>query len=422
MDKDVLDKGVFFALQEPAHAANPYPLYARLRQESPFHWDFVLAGWFLTRYADISAALIHPRLSTENFAFDVTQLPAPLQEALAPLGQIRKREALYNNAPEHERLRRPLNRAFHPAAFARLRPRLAARAHELLAEAERRGAMEAVRDYATPLTDFLMCELLGVPHQDRAQFLTWCLHLRDFVTAPRHAKQTVRKARVAARSLHALRAYVGRMIAAREGEFSDDLIGHSLAVAPGEAPPTEDEIFANCVFFLHAGLHNTAASITNALLALLQHANEFALLQAERGLIGSAVEELLRYDTPLHVAIRGVREEMDFQGQRIGPHQLLILLLGAANRDPEQFPDPDRLDLRRRPNRHVSFGLGAHGCIGAWLARFALTTALEAILERQTVLQLTARKLQWNLPAMRRTVRALPVSLLRQRQRSRIAA
>lgn len=411
MDKDVLDKGVFFALQVPANVADPYPLYSRLRQAAPFHWDFVLSGWFLTRYADIAAALIDPRLTTANFGFDVTQLPPDLQKALAPLGQIRKREALYNDAPEHERLRRPLNRAFNPAVFERLRPLLVARAHSLLAEAERRGSMDIVGDYATSLSDFAMGELLGIPDEDRAQFISWCVQLRDFVTAPRTGSQTVSKARLAAGNLHALRAYVRAMIASRQREPADDLIGHMLAVSEGEAAPTEDEILANCVFFLHAGLHNVAAAISNGLLALLRHPDQFALLQGDRRLLSVGIEELLRYDPPLHVAIRGVREEMDFQGHRLGPKQLLILLLGAGNHDPEQFAEPDRLDLTRRPNRHVSFGVGPHGCVGAWLARFGVTIALEAILDRRTPLQLTRRKLRWSLPAMRRTVCALPVSI-----------
>jgi pimeloyl-[acyl-carrier protein] synthase len=418
MDKDVLRQGVFFALQEPKYVANPYSLYHRLRSEAPFYWDFVLCGWFLTRYADVWAALTDPRLTTKNFSFDVSQLPPDLQDDLAPLGRIRKKEALYNDAPEHDRLRRPLNRAFNPASFERLRPEMEALAQESLAKAERRRSMDVVSDYSEPLANCMICELLGLPHADRAEFIEWCDRLRKFVTSRRIGHETVLRAKEAVKSFEAVRAYIRTMIAARRENFADDVIGHSFAVEANEAPPTEDEVLANCVFFLHAGAVNMSASITNAVLTLLRHPQQLAHLRENPESITIAVEELLRYETPVQVSIRGVPKEIEFAGRRIGPKQLLVLLLGAANRDPEQFMDPDRLDLARRPNRHVSFGVGPHGCIGGWMARFGLTIAIAAILHRQTDLRLMPRKLQWNFPAVRRTVRALPVLVDRRLHKS----
>jgi Cytochrome P450 len=409
MDKDVLHQGVFFALQEPEHVANPYPLYHRLRSEAPFHWDFVFCGWFLTRYDDVLAALADPRLTAKNFSFDVSQLPSDLQNDLAPLGRVKKREVLYNDAPEHERLRRPLNRAFNPTAFERLRPGMESLADKFLAKAERRRAMDVVSDYSEPLANYMICELLGVPHIDRAEFIEWCDQLRKFMTARRMGHETVLRAKQAVKIFEAVRAYVRTMIAARRENFADDVIGHSFGVEANETPPTEDEVLANCVFFLHAGARNMSASITNAVVTLLRHPEQFVRLREDPQSITTATEELLRYETPVQVAIRGVPEEIEFAGRRIGPKQLLVLLLGAANRDPEQFADPNRLDLRRRPNRHVSFGVGPHGCVGGWMARFGLAIAIGAILHRRTDLRLTRRKLQWNRPAIRRTVRALPV-------------
>jgi pimeloyl-[acyl-carrier protein] synthase len=423
MDKDVLHQGVFFALQQPGNVANPYPLYHRLRSEAPLYWDFVSCGWFLTRYADVWAALVDPRLTTKNFSFDVSQLPPGLQDDLAPLGRVRKMEALYNDAPQHDRLRRPLNRAFNPATFERLRPEMESLAQELLVKAERRRSMDVVSDYSEPLANYMICELLGLPQRDRTEFIEWCDRLRRFVTSRRMGQETVSKAKEAVKSFKAVRAYTRTMIAARRENFADDVIGRSFAVEPNEVPPTEDEVLANCVFFLHAGARNMSASITNAVLALLQNPKQFARLREDPQLITAAAEELLRYDTPVQVSIRGVREEIEFGGRRIGPKQLLVLLLGAANRDPEQFANPDRLDLGRRPNRHVSFGVGTHGCVGGWMARFCSVIALEAILDRRTDLRLAPGTLQWNLPAMRRTVRALPVLVdrrLRSSQRSAV--
>jgi cytochrome P450 len=414
MDKDVLREGVFFALQEPEHVANPYPLYHRLRSQAPFYWDFVLGGWFLTRYADVRAAVADPRLTTKNFPFDVSQLPPGLQGELAPFGRVTEREVLYNDAPEHDRLRRPLNRAFNPAAFERLRPGMEALADELLAKAERRGSMNVVSDYSEPLADYMMGELLGLPDSDRAEFVQCCDRLKQFATARRMGHETVLRAKEAVKSFAAVLAYVRTIIAPRRENFADDVIGRALAIEPNETPPAEDEVLANCVFFLHAGARNTSASITNAVFTLLQHPEQSAHLREDPRSIPIAVEELLRYETPVQVAIRGVPEQIEFAGRSVGPKQLLVLLLGAANRDPEQFHDPDRLDLTRHPNRHVSFGAGAHGCVGGWMARFGLAIAIAAILHRRTDLRLTPRKLQWNLPAMQRTLRALPVLVGRQ--------
>jgi cytochrome P450 len=191
--------------------------------------------------------------------------------------------------------------------------------------------MDVVRDYSEPIADYMICELL-VFHSDRAEFIEWCDRLREFVTARRMGHETILKARVGLKSFEAVRAYVQKMIATRQQRFFDDVIGHTLAVETNEVPLTEDEILANCVFFLHAGARNTSASITNAVLALFQHAAQFAHLLVNPELT-SAVEELLRYDTPVQVNIRGVPKKLN-SGDCVRQGQLLILLLGAANRDP----------------------------------------------------------------------------------------
>ena len=416
MDKDVLNEGVFFALQEPRHVANPYPLYRTLRSEAPLYWDFVLSGWFLTGYSDVRAALADRGLTTTSSPFDVSQLPPGLQKDLAPFGRVMDRVVLYTDATDHERLRRPLNRAFNPAAFEQLRSDMQTLAHELLGKAERRASMDVVSDYARPLADHMMGKLLGLPEADRAEFVSWCDRLKDFTMARRSGRETIAKANQAVKSFQALRAYTRTLIAARRKNFADDVIGRSFAVEPNEAPPAEDDVLANGVLFLHTGALNMSASIANAVTNLLQHPKQFARLREDPRSITIAVEELLRYETPIQVSLRGVPEEIEFAGHRIGPNHLLVLLLGAANRDPGQFADPDRLDLTRRPNHHLSFGAGPHGCVGAWMARFGLAIALGAILDRQSELRLQSRKLEWDFPAIWRTPRVLPVLVDRRRR------
>ena len=419
MDKDVLGQGVFFALQQPKHIANPYPLYQRLRTEAPVYWDFVWCAWVLTRYSDVRAALTDSRLTTENFPFNVSQLPPDIQNDLAPLGRVMKSSVLYNDAPVHDRLRRPLHRAFNPNAFERLRVEIEALAGKLLAKAERRGSMDFVSDYCEPLADYMLGELLGSPRLDRTEVIESCATLRKFLTARRMGHETVLGAKAAVKALDALRTYLRTIIAGRQGCFADSIIARSLAVESSEASPTEDEILSNCVLSLDAGLRNMSASIANALIALLRHPEEFARLRDDPDSMTLATEELLRYDSPVQVAVRGVPEEIEFAGRRIGPNQQLILLLGAANRDQEQFADPNRLDLTRRPNHHVSFGIGSHGCVGGWMTRFGLEIAIGAIIRRQTHLRLMPRKLRWCFPLIRHTVQALPVWVNRRRALSK---
>jgi cytochrome P450 len=279
--------------------------------------------------------------------------------------------------------------------------------------------MEVVTDYAGPLLEYMIGELLGVPPTHRAEFIKDCDRIRDFLAGQRMGGETVSKARAAAKSFEAVRALMRPLIGFREKNFTNDIIGSVFATEEDETPFSEEEILANCVFFLHAGARNTAASITNAVLVLLRHPEQFASLRSNPDMLPLAIEELLRFEPPLHVLTRGVPDEIEFAGRRIGPGQLLILLLGAANRDPEQFADPDRLDLTRKPNRHVSFGVGPHGCVGAWLARFAMAIALRAVIQRGSNLRLARGKLAWNFPTMRRTVHALPVLVETRKQRVR---
>ena len=237
--------------------------------------------------------------------------------------------------------------------------------------------------------------------------------------ARRVGHETVLKAKAAVKSFEAVRAYVRTMIAARRENFADDVIGHSFAVEPNEAPPLKTRFSRTACFSFMQEPGTCLLPSRMRCLLCCNIPNNSLVSAGIRSPITIAVEELLRYETPIQVSLRGVPEEIEFAGRRIGPKQLLVLLLGAANRDPEQFADPDRLDLTRRPNRHVSFGVGPHGCVGAWMARFGLAIAIGAILHRQTDLQLKhPGSYDWNFPAMRRTVRALPVLVDRRLRNS----
>ncbi|MGZ5023395.1 MAG: cytochrome P450 [Chthoniobacterales bacterium] len=396
MQKDVLSRGVFLALQQPRYVANPYLFYDQLRRETPFYWDFVSCGWFVSRYADVQAGLSDSRLTTNNFRFDVSQLPSALVRELKPLARIMGGGVLHREGAEHDRVRHALNRFFHVTRFERLRPKLVALADDLLAQAEKRGMVDVVSNYSELLADFMLGELLEVSPELRTEFVGWCEQLRQFAMAPRVSAETVVKAKAAVRSFKALRAYVVKR---------PDLFENGLS---------EEEVIANCVLLLHAGARNTSAALSNSIATLLEHEDQFELLRRSPKLLPTAVEELLRYESPVQIIVRGAEEKMDFRGHTIGPDHLLFFLTGAANRDPEQFPEPDRLDLTRSRNRHLAFGVGAHSCVGAALARFGMMIALRALLARGVHLRLTRSRPRWQIATMRRTVTTLPVTLVAQ--------
>lgn len=413
MDRSIRERGVFLSLQQPRQLANPYSFYRRLRSDSPVHWDFVLGGWFLTRYADVRTVLFERQLSTRNFPFDVSQLPDPLRTQLTPLVTVLNRGVIHQDASDHHHLRRPLNRAFGSEALKHLWPKMASLADDLLGRAEHAGIFDVSKDYARPLSNFFVCESLSLPASERAEFIQWCDQISGFMILPRTGGTTNRMAERAATSFKALQDYVRSLIAARSMNSSDDVIGRALTLDEDEAPLTEDDILANCVLLLDAGARNMAASLSNAIFSLLRNPKQFTRLRNDPGILDLAVEELLRFDTPVQVAFRGVVDEIQLGNHRIRPDQLLVLLLGAANRDPEQFPNPDELDLGRQPNRHLSFGAGLHRCVGMGMVRVVLAVAIDAILRRRTKLRLRAEKLRWNPPAMRRAARIFPVYVSR---------
>jgi cytochrome P450 len=399
-----------FDLGDPALLADPFPLFARLRAVDPVHWSERLRGWVLTRYADVRLALNDPRFSADRITpfADHISGPAGGRDA-TPVGEFARALglwAVFRDPPDHTRLRGAMNRAFVPGAVASLEPAIAALAEELIDRVAPRGEMDLIADFAYPLPVGVIGRLLGVPPEDFWQLKAWS---DDLATVVGTALATPDKYLRAGASWSAMRDYFSALIAARKTAPAADALGEMIrAHTEGEALDDE-ELVANAVLLLFAGHETTTNLIANAMLALMRNPAARALLGERPGIIDSAVEEFLRYDGPVQALTRIAREDLTLAGKRIRAGERIVLMLNSANRDPDQFDEPERLDLMREPNRHLAFGYGIHFCLGAPLARLEAAIALPRLLARLPEMTPAIADPDWLDSLVFRGMKALPV-------------
>jgi cytochrome P450 len=357
---------------------DPYPLYHRLRAEDPVHRS-ALGFWVLTRHADVLAIVRDPRMSRDprrSERLELLRASAEVNDLLA--SEENAPSMLFVDPPDHTRLRALVNKAFTPGAVARLRPRVEEIVAGLLDRVAGTGVMDVVEDLAYPLPVAVICELFGVPEADWEQFRAWSRELVRLLD-PLVAADALERALEARLGL---RGYLGGLIAERRADPSGDLLSALIAAEDEGSQLSEAELVSMCVLLLVAGHETTVNLIANGTLVLLRNPEALASLRADPALGGSAVEELLRYDSPVQFTSRHALADLEIGGRRVLAGETTVAVLGAANRDPAQFPDPDRLDLARHPNRHLAFGGGIHFCLGAPLARMEARIAISALLDR----------------------------------------
>ena len=394
-------------LLHPATLADPYPFYHRLREADPVHWD--PAGfWVLTRYADVLQALHDPRFSAARITPGIRRLPQAMREALQPLGALLPRLLIYLDPPDHTRLRGLVTKALTPRVVEAMRPQIAALVDGLLDRVAAGGQMNIVDDLAYPLPATVIATLLGVPAADRDQFRVWSDDFARFlgnltILTPDQITHIVA-------SIGAFTEYFQRHVAARRGHPQDDLLQALLQAEEQGDTLSTDELIANCMLLLGAGHITTIDLIANGLLTLLRHPAQRQRLQADPALIAPAVEELLRYESPVQLTARILQEDVEIGGTRIRRRHIIQLALGAANRDPARFPDPDRLDLTRADNRHLAFGYAAHYCLGAPLARLEAQLAIGTVLRRMPALHLAPGDIGWQENLGFRSLKGLRVT------------
>jgi cytochrome P450 len=396
----------------PDFTADPYAVYDRFRATHPVLWvPMPIHGhpgfWFLSRHADVTAVLKSPAFGWEVHKKLGGKPPAvPGQQ---PLLDLLAKWMTFRDPPDHTRLRGLVNRAFTPGVVEQLVPRIRAAADVLLDRAAARGpTLEVVHDLAFPLTTLVIAELLGIPVPDREKFQEWSKRLERAVDLGRKLDAIAPGTEAAV----AMTAYFRQIVDERREQRGDDLLSSLLDVEDEGDRLTTEELIATCILLMFAGHETTTNLITNGVLCLLRHPDQAARLRADPGLMRSAVEECLRYESPLQIIFRHAFEDAEISGRKVRATQLIGLGLGAANRDPAVFPEPNTFDIGRTPNPHVAFGVGIHYCVGAPLSKVETQVVFRAMLDRWPNLRL-AREPEWQAGrVMLRGPKSLEVELL----------
>lgn len=392
-----------------ARAENPFPVFARLREEDPVHWNATLKGWVLTRYDDVRRALRAPEYSSDRLRPFFDNLPPEEKKKLADLGGLIPLWLVFRNPPDHTRLRSIMNPAFVPGAMARMREGITVLVDELIDRFADRGTVEFIREFALALPGNVICDLLGLPRSDLARLKSWSDELQLFIGG---SKVTAGKYERAERGTHEMAQYFREVIRERRRQPGSDLVSTLIAARDEKGGLTEDELVATCILMLFGGHETTSNLLGNGMLSFLRHPGELAKLRAEPALAASAIEECLRYDGPGGYVVRVVAEDHELGGKTLLKGQRVFAMVPAANRDPARFPDPDRFDIRRSDNPHLTFGQGPHFCLGAPLARAEALAALPRVFERLENVKIAVDQLEWRDATIMRGVETLPLSFV----------
>jgi len=391
-------------LLEPEVLANPYPLYHKLRTEDPVHWDRFLHTWVVTRYPDVLNVL-------HSFSADRTPTPEQLTamglSGLNPIAKVMVKQMLFMDAPAHTRLRGLASAAFTPAKVEVLRGHIQEISDDLLDRVQARGEMDIVADFAAPMPAIVTAEMLGVPTEDHEDLKKWSTDFAEMLGNFQHNPDRIPRV---LESTNNLTTYFQAAIEKTRQHPHEGLIHAFMTAEINGDRLTDEEIVANCIVTMVGGQETTTNLIGNGLLTLLRNREQLERLRDNPSLITSAVEELLRYESPSQHTGRIAREDVQIGDKQIKKGQAVMAIMAAANRDPARFPDPDQLILDRKDNKHLAFGWSSHFCFGAPLARMEGQIAFETLLRRLPNLELTPGPLTWRNNSGLRGLMALPVT------------
>lgn len=392
---------------------DPYPIYDKLRANDPIYWSPENDYWLITRYADIISQAQNALLSSNRIAAHASRMPVEAKEHFRPLFSAIGDWMLMVDPPDHTRLRGLVNKAFTPRVVENLRALAQQLVDEMITAVKQRGRMDIITDLANPLPATVIAEMLGVPSTDQQQFKAWSDDIAmglSGIDSARSRDELFGLYDLAQQSFLALASYFREKVADLRAHPRENLLSALIQAEEQGDRLSEDELFANCVLLMIAGHETTTNLIGNGVLALLRHPEQKEKLARNLGKIVSAVEELLRYDSPVQKMGRIALSDIQLGERKIKQGDLVCLSFGAANRDPLQFASPARLDLARKPNRHLAFGHGLHYCVGAALARLEGQLAINAILSHLPGLRLATEDLEWNRSFTLRGLKSLPVT------------
>jgi cytochrome P450 len=395
--------GIEMRLLQPEGRANPYPIYRRVREEDPVHESPMMGGWFLFKHEHVSL-IRDARFVQRGPGFE--QVEARYEEMdAAAWGRMASGFMLTMDPPDHTRLRSLITKAFTPRAVEALRPRIRDIVGSLLGALKPKDDADLISEFAYPLPITVICELLGVSG-DRDRFRAWSAVIGKALD---YDMPDVMQA--ASRASEEMTEYFVPIIDERRRHPGDDLLSALIAAEDDGDRLTRDEVIANLILLLFAGHETTVNLIGNGTLALMRHRDQWQRLCADPSLARRAVEELLRYDSPVQLTSRNAAVDVEVGGKTIEAGQHVIFILGSANRDPDVIADPDTLDITRPDVRHLSFGGGIHFCVGAPLARLEGEIAFESLVTEFPGLRLSGEDLEWREMLVLHGLKALPVQL-----------
>jgi len=391
---------------------DPYPTYTRLLEEGPLHYVDVgsqWAVWSVFSHAECSSIAKDPRCSAKRAQQMLLPLPLSRQAEFSELARMLSLWLIFMDPPEHTRLRKLLNKGFSPAAIEALRPQVEALVDRMLQTLKPGMEVDLLRELANPMPVGIIPEMMGVPEALHGTFVDWSRAIAVFRGSP---NRTVEHAQAAQNAMIHLTDYFRKTVAERKCQKGNDLISLLIDIEEEGEVLTEEELYAQCIALLFAGHETTRNLIGNGMYTLLQHPEQTAELRENPGMIRSAVEELLRYESPVQFTARVLKEDIEVCGQRVPKKWSILCMLGAANRDPKRFKDPNQLDLKRLNNQHLAFSAGPHACIGSQLARLEGQVAILKLVQRFPKMKLAAGpRPEWASTFGLRGLTSLPVIL-----------
>lgn len=380
----------------PEFDADPLEILGQLREEDPVHWNDAIGGWLVTRYADVVTTFKDiPVFSNEGRLSKASAYLPPARRAQfkAFEDHYSIKGLLFSDPPDHTRLRSLVLTAFNPKVIEAMRPRIQAIVEGILDNAAGEGGMEVIDDLAWALPSTVLAELLGAPIEARPLFRRWADDILAFQGVNRPSEEILLTAQAA---LLEAKAYLRTMIEQRRREPGQDLLSHLVTAEKEGEALSEDELLSTCITLIGAGQETTTALIGNGLYLTLSRPDVHSRLRDDPALIRGAVEEFIRYESPIPRQPRLVKTEGELGGKHLKVGDIAFQMLNSANRDPAQFSDPDVFDIERKPNRHIGFGLGAHFCVGAPLSRLEGQIVFGSMLERFPNMRLIDDRPQWN--------------------------
>src|SRR5688572_7298669 len=406
---DKLVQTIDYKPNDPGFLADPFPLYRRMRDEDPVHWSPRLKAWVLTRYEDVKRVCLDSSMSSDRLRPFFATLPSPEAAKVAELARYLTLWMVFRDPPEHTRLRRLAAKVFHVRSIQARRPNVAGSTSWLLDSLAGKKQFDFIADFAGPLPALVIMDMLGAPREELGRLKRLSDEMALFIGSARDAPEKYERAASATREMAGI---FRELVSARRAAPQRDLLTELVRLDDAGDRLSDDELVATCMLLLFAGHETTTHHLANGLRALLAFPSQLEELRSNPSLAPAAVEELLRYDGPIGAQVRIVQAPQTLHGKNLNPGERVFLLMNAANRDPRAYEDPDRLDLARTGVPHLTFGFGAHICLGFPLARLEGQIALPAVLARWRRIELVTDRLEWMDSMVLRGMKALPLQAM----------